>query len=373
VRLFFLILISSLIDCRSKHESLISELDELISREKYEKALTLIQERLSANRSSAEVISKSKPNQPRLLQLSEDRTKVVWTENKTIFYKDLISDKTANLELKIRPESLQIAKNAEYAILQYPLKQKGGCAIYAYSLLNITVEYESAVHIPCNTGMGISEKGDKIFYFFENDLYEEKTSHPKLPKKIITTEQFAPPFPKLKTNLQLASIGEDWLIWSGAGGSYNLYVLQTKTLKVNLLSKDIVIPRVIHHNGSQAYVVGGKIGDLYLREIEYSSNRFPSISRGIPISTREAISYRLTAKDEFIASNQNDPQQPMKWKVLGKKEHLPFFLERLWGIAGDRMIYESKSGELIIDHLIFSEEDFAMYEYFKKVKKLADG
>ncbi len=373
MRSFLLFLILLTLNCRTKHENLVSEIDELIAKEKYEKALNIIHERLATNRSSAEVLSKSKPNQPRLLQMSEDRTRIVWTENKTIFFRDLINDKFENLELKIRPESFQISTNGEYAILQYPLKQKGGCAIFAYSLLNITIEYESGVHIPCKTGMGITQKGEKILYFFENDLYEEKTSHPKLPKKIVSADQFLPPFPKLKINLQLASIGADWLIWSGAGGSYNLYFLQSKTMKVSLLSKDLVIPRIIYHNGSSGYVVGGKVGDLYLREIQYGPNKSPSIARGIPISTREAISWKLNAKDEFIAGNQNEPLQPMKWKVLGKKEHLPFFLERFWGVAGDRIVYENSLGELVVDNLIFTNEDYTMWEYYKKVKKASDG
>ncbi len=371
MKVIFLFLIF-LISCKTEHENLISEIDELIVKEKYEKALTLLRERLSGKRNSSEILSKSKPNQPRLLQLSEDRTRIVWTENKTIFYRDLINDKSESLDLKIRPENFQISANAEYAILQYPLKTKGGCAIFAYSLLNITVEYESAVHIPCKTGMGITSKGDKILYFFENDLYEEKTTHPKLPKKAIAADQIAPPFPKLKTNLQLASLGEDWLIWSGAGGAYNLYFLQWKTMKISLLSKDIVLPRVLYHNGNIAYTVGGKVGDLYLREISYAPNKIPSLSRGVPISTREAISWKLSGKDEFVSGNQNDPLQPMKWKVLGKKEHLPFFLQRFWGVAGDRIIYENKSGELLIDNLVFSEEDYMVWEYYKKVKKAAD-
>jgi len=373
VKSIFLFLILLFFSCKTEHENLISEIDELIGKEKYEKALSLLKERLSMNRNSAESLSKSKPNQPRLLQLSEDRTRVVWTENKTIFFRDLINDKSESMELKIRPESFQISTNAEFAILQYPLKQKGGCAIFAYSLLNITIEYESGVHIPCKTGMGISNKGDKIFYFFENDLYEEKTSHPKLPKKALSSEHFPPPFPKLKTNFQLASVGEDWLIWSGAGGAYNLYFLQVKSMRVNLLSKDIVLPRILYHNGNIGYIVGGKVGDLYLRELAYSPNKVPSISRGIPISTREAISWKLSGKDEFIAGNQNDPLQPMKWKVLGKKEHLPIFLQRFWGVAGDQIIYENRSGELLIDNLIFSQEDYTIWEYYKKVKKAADG
>ncbi|MDZ4724992.1 MAG: hypothetical protein SH817_02460 [Leptospira sp.] len=362
-----------LTNCKTEHENLVSEIEDLISREKYEKALILISERLSATRSTAEILSKSKPNQPRLLQLSEDRRRVVWTENKTIYFRDLITDKAENIELKIRPENFQISNNAEYAILQYPLKQKGGCAIYAYSLLNITVEYESGVHIPCKTGMGITQKGDKILYFFENNLYEERTSHPKIPKKAVSFDLFPPPFPKLKTNLQLASLGEDWLIWSGAGGAYNLYFLQSKTMKITFLSKDIVLPRITYNNGSSAYVVGGKVGDLYLREIEYSQNRIPSLHRGIPVSTREATSWKLTGKDEFLTGNQNEPLQPMKWKVLGKKEHLPFFLERFWVITGDRIIYENKAGELVLDNLIFGPEDFVMLDYYKKVKKSSDG
>ncbi|WP_244594441.1 hypothetical protein [Leptospira ryugenii] len=349
------------------------EIEELISKEKYEKALDLLKERLSENRPSAEIISKSKPNQPRIFQMSEDRRKIVWTENKTVFYKDLITDTQKNLELKIRPELLHISGNAEFAIIQYPLRQKGGCVIYAYSLLNITVEYESAVHIPCKTGMGISPKGDKIFYFFENDLYEERTSHPKNPKKIISFDQFPPPFPKLKTNLQLASIGEDWLVWSGAGGAYNLYLYQSQTKKVQLLSKDVVLPKITYNNGHSGYIVTGKIGDLYLKEIEYSTNRIPFLGRGIPISTREAYSWKLANKDEFVTGNQNEPLQPMKWKVLGKKEHLPLFLERFWVVDGDRIIYENAQGELILDQLNFSQEDYIMLDYYKKVKKSADS
>ncbi|WP_210416377.1 hypothetical protein [Leptospira idonii] len=362
-----------LVSCQSEHESLISEIDELIAKEKYEKALTLLQDRLSGNRNSAEVLSKSKPNQPRLLQVSEDRTKIVWTENKTLFFKDLINDTSKELELKLRPDNIQISTNSDYAIVQYPLKQKGGCAIFAYSILDPTLEYESGVHIPCKTGMAVTSGGEQILYFFENDLYIENTYPPKKPKRYIASDFFPTAFPKLKANYQLATLGKDFLIWVGTGGSYNLYYLNFSNSKVSLLSKDIVLPRIFYNNGSSAYVVGGKVGDLYLREITYGPNKNPYLSKGTPISTREAISWKLSGKDEFISVNQNEPNQPMKWKVLGKKEHLPFFLERLWGVSGDRIVYENKKGELVIDNLLFSQEDWSMYDYFKKVKKLNDG
>ncbi|BDA80498.1 hypothetical protein LPTSP3_g34280 [Leptospira kobayashii] len=361
------------ISCKSEHENLVADIDDLIAREKYEKALSLLEERLSANRNSAEVLSKSKPNQPRLFQVSEDRTKIVWTENKTVFYRDLILDKSEERELKIRPDNFKISANGDYAVMQFPLKQKGGCAIFAYSLTNSSLEYESGAHVPCKTGMGITSDGSKIYYFFENDLFEEKTSLPKNPKKYISGDEFPTTFPKLKANYQLASLGDDWLLWSGTGGSYNLYYINSFHKRISLFTKDIVLPRILYHNGTTAYLVGGKVGDLFLKEVNYLGNKSPSISRGTPINAREAISYRLTAKDEFISPNQSEPLQPMKWKVLGKKEHLPFFLERFWGVSGDRIVYENKKGELVIDNLQFTKEDWSMWNYYKEVKKKNDG
>ncbi|TGM29742.1 hypothetical protein EHQ71_13385 [Leptospira levettii] len=373
---FHFILILTLLNfsyCQSKHESLVSEIEDLISKEKYEKALVLLQDRLSANRSNAEILSKNKPNQPRLFALSEDRTKIVWTENKTLYYRDLVNDNRNSIELKLRPDSIQVSANGNYVVVQYPLKQYGGCALFGYSTMDSSLEHESIVHIPCKTGMAISNSGDLIFYFFENQLFVEKTGKNSKPEKFLTSDLFPSPYPKLKIQYHISPIGNEYLVWSGVGGAYHLFFLNIELKKVSFLSKDIVLPKFYYNNGNSGYVVGGKIGDLYLKEVNYQQGRSPSINRGIPIVTREAYSWRLTGKDEFISTNQNEPNQPMKWKVTGKKEHFPFFLDRLWGVAGDKIVYESIRGELVLDDLTFSEEDWKVYEYFKKVRKLNDG
>ena len=105
MKFFFIVffLFISFNNCQTKHESLVSEIEDLISKEKYEKALVLLQDRLSAIRSNAEILSKNKPNQPRLFALSEDRTKIVWTENKTLYFKDLVNDNRNSIELKLDP------------------------------------------------------------------------------------------------------------------------------------------------------------------------------------------------------------------------------------------------------------------------------
>lgn len=362
-----------LFSCQSKHESLVSEIEDLISKEKYEKAMVLLQDRLSANRPTSEILSKNKPNQPRLFALSEDRTKIVWTENKTLFFKDLVNDNRNSIELKLRPDSIQVSANGNYVAVQYPLKQYGGCALFGYSTSDSSLEHESIVHIPCKTGMTISNSGDLLLYFFENQLFVEKTGNSSKPEKFLSGDLFPTPFPKLKTHYHITSIGNEFLVWSGIAGSYNLFFLNLETKRVVLLSKDIILPRFYYNNGNSGYVVGGKIGDLYLKEVVYHQGKTPSINRGIPIVTREAFSWRMSGKDEFIATNQNDPNQPMKWKVSGKKEHFPFFIERLWGVASDKIVYESKRGELVLDDLVFSAEDWMIYEYFKKVRKLNDG
>lgn len=372
-KVFIIVPIGFILFCQSKHDSLVIEIEDLISKEKYEKALVLLQDRLSSNKPTAEVLSKNRPNQPRLLVPSDDRTKVIWTENKTLFYRDLINDKSFQRELKLRPDSLVSSANGEYVAIQYPLRQYGGCAVFGYSASDSNLEHESLVHIPCKTGMGITNQGDALLYFFEDDLFLERIGKQNKPEKFISGELFPTSFPKLKTHYHISPIGNEFLVWSGVGGSYNLFFLNIEQKKVSLVSKDIVLPRFYPHNGSSGYVVGGKIGDLYLKEVNYQSGRVPSISKGIPIVTREAFSWRLSGKDEFITLNQNDPNQPMKWKVLGKKEHLPFFIERLWGVSGDRIIYENKKGELVLDDLIFSQDDWDMYEFYKKVKKLSDN
>lgn len=358
--------------CQSQHESLIEEIEDLIQKEKYEKALALLYDRLSANRPNAEILSKNKPNLPRLLVVSEDRTKVVWTENKTLFAKDIVLGTSHKRELKLRPDSIQISNNGKFVSVQYPLKQMGGCAIFSYSTFDSELEHESIAHIPCKTGMAPSSDGSKLFYFFEGQLFFEEIGKKQKPQAYLSADKFPPPFPKLKHNFHIVSIGNEYLIWSGIAGTYHLYHLQPSTKKVTLVSKDIVVPRFYYDSLGSGFVVAGKIGDLYLKEVKYTSGKQPTISRGIPIANREAYSWKLPGKEEFLSTNMNEPNQPMKWKVLGKKEHFPFFLERVWSVMGDRMLYENKRGELILDDLNFTEQDKLMYEYYKKVKKLND-
>ncbi|MCC5815037.1 MAG: hypothetical protein JJT78_09795 [Leptospira sp.] len=362
----FLLILSLLISCQTEHESFVERINQLAQAEKYEKAKDMLRTKLESKRDSDEVISRSKPRRDRIMKLSEDRNRIVWAEDNRIIFRDIANPIVKTKTLTESPYDLQISANGEYALVSFRLKNTKGCRMKAYSLLDDNLDYESGAHISCRNKGSISQDGNKIFYFIDESLFYEKTSNPKKPIKLIDAAKIAPPFPKLKNKYSIVPIDSNFLLIAGIAGSYNLYFYHTDSKNIELLAKDILSPKTYYAHGKTLYLLGGKIGSWYLREILYSDSKKPKITTGFTITIRELEPWKMTGKNDFLSFYGDTVFQ---WGPMVPRKEFPLLCERGWGLARDMIVYENKDGELILSNTAYTEEEWTVLRLYEEIQK----
>lgn len=222
--LSFILLVFLSWNCKSKQESLIEEIQELLEEQNFEKASGMLKDYLVKPKSDDEILSSEKPETPRIVELSYDRKRLVYLEDSKLIWRDASDGSSGSKSLDEVPASLAVSLNANFALAEYPMTN--GCRLFAISLKNNDLHYESGAQISCRNRGGISDDGSKIYYFVDNQLYEEKTVEPRTPKLVVSKEKIVPPFTGLKARFYLYPIGKDFLLFSGNAGSYYLYYFQ---------------------------------------------------------------------------------------------------------------------------------------------------
>lgn len=358
-----------LFHCRSEHETFVEKINQLIHLEKYEKAKDLLKAKLESKRESDEVISRQAPRRERVMRFSEDRNKIVWSEDNIIIYRDIANPYVKTKTLPEPPRDFQVSANGEYMVVSLELKNTKGCRMRAFSLLDDSLDYESGAHIACKNRAGISNDGSMLYYFIDDHFYREKTRNPKKPIRTSASSKIPAPYPKLKNKNHLIAIGNDFLIITGIAGSYNLYHFNSKTRKSELVAKDILSPKTYYSHGNSLYIIGGKIGTWYLREILYSDGKKPRITSGFTITVRELEPWKMTGKNDFLSFYGNTV---FKWGPMVPRKEFPLLCERGWGVARNMIVYENQEGELILSNTNYTEEEWLVLDLYSEVKKKAD-
>ncbi|MBE7412784.1 MAG: hypothetical protein HS129_12125 [Leptospiraceae bacterium] len=352
--------------CQNKYEALKSDVDVLIENEKFDSAKEKIKIKLEGLKSTDEIISSNKPKLPRILEMSNDRNRIVWTEDKKIIFRDLANPVVKSKDIGELIEWVSVSSESEYAVLAIKLVNGSGCRLKTVSFFDSKDSYDSGAFVSCFNKGAISTEGTKIYYFVDDNLYQEETKEPKKPILVIPKEKLISPFPKLKNKFSMFPIGKTFLIFSGNAGSYYLYWFSPKSNSIKILAKDILSPKIFHSDGKSVYAIGGTVGAMLLREIKFTHSGEPNITKGLPISQNEINPWSTTKKNEFISGNGDSVY---KWGPGKKKQIYPIICERFWGVARDHIIYENKKNELILANTEFSLEDWKILDLYKEVKK----
>ncbi|PJZ71539.1 hypothetical protein CH373_00185 [Leptospira perolatii] len=360
--IYLIFLISILGSCKSKQESLIEEIQELLEEENYETAAETLKGYLVKPKSDDEVLASDKPDSPRIVELSHDRKRLVWVDDSKLTLKDMMDGNTDSTNLDEVPASVAVSLNANFALAEYPMQN--GCRLFAISLKDGSLHYESGAQISCRNRGGILDNGSKIFYFVDNQLYEEKTEEPRNPKLLLSKEKIAPPFPNLKSRYFLYPVGRDFLLFSGNGGSYNMYYFQPEKKQVEKLDQEAISPLLYYGPGDTAFYIGGSIGRLHLRRVHYGKGK-PTVSKLFTISRKEINPWKLAAKNEFFS---NYSGRVHLWGPMRKSQVLPLLCERTWVVEPERILCENENGELFLSGFEFSEEDWTLMKLYEEVR-----
>lgn len=365
----FFSLILFILQCQNKYEALKSDVDVLIESEKFDSAREKIRAKLEGLKSTDEIISSSKPLNPRILEMSNDRNRIVWTEDRKVIFRDLANPLVKSKETGDLLEWISVSSEAEFAIAAIKLVNGSGCRLKAISFLEPKETYDSGAFVACSNKGAISSDGARIYYFVDENLYEEETKEPKKPKLIVAKEKLLPPFPKLKNKFFIVPIGKSFLIFSGSAGSYFLYWFSPKNNSVKNIAKDILSPKIFHSDGKSVYIIGGSVGSMLLREVKFTASGEPTVNKGFLIGPNEINPWSTTKRNEFI-SGYGDTVY--RWGPGKKKQVYPIICERFWGVARDHIVYENKKGELVLANTEFSPDDWKILDLYKQIKKKKD-
>lgn len=358
-------LIAFLFYCEDKNEALVKDIDTLIVDEKYSLAQDKIKNKLETKRSADEVLSNKKLQNPRLLEMSNDRNRIVWTEDKQITFRDLANPLTKTLTFPDIPVNLSISSEAEYAMVHFKLPNGAGCRMVNVSLIEPKPSYLSETYINCKNKTAVSSDGSAIYYFLDDNLYEETVKDPKKPKLIVKKELFESPYPNIKNKPHIFPIGKTFLIFIGNGGVYNLYWFNPKDNSIEKIAAELTTPKVYYGSGKNVFVIGGTVGSFFIKEVKYSAYGKPTISKGIAVSHNELNPYPTTKPNEFISGKSGSI---FKWGPSIKKKVYPILADKFWVVARDYIIYENKSKELILTNTEFSPEEWKLLDLYKQVR-----
>lgn len=351
--------------CKSSHETFVEEIQELVEQEKYEKASEKLKEKLQFPKDRDELLSAEAPESTRIIEFSNDRLKLVWTEDQKIFFQDLAAGENNSRSLDQIPSNLSLSQNANYALVEYTMQASGGCRYVAISLKDSSLSYEAGAQVSCKSRGSILPDGSKIYYFVDDNLYEEKTVEPRKPVLVLQKEKIVSPFPNLKTRFLMYPSGNSFLIFSGNAGAYNLYWFHPFQKTAEKIDKDILSPILYYGNGESAYYIGGEIGKLHLRRINFSSKAKPVITKLFTVSRKEINPWKLSKKNEFLSGYSGKVHL---WGPAKKSQNLPILCERVFLTGDDRIVCEAEPGQLFLSKLDFQPEDWSIWKLYEEVR-----
>lgn len=148
-----------------------------------------MKEKLQFPKDRDELLSAEAPESTRIIEFSNDRLKLVWTEDQKIFFQDLAAGENNSRSLDQIPSNLSLSQNANYALVEYTMQASGGCRYVAISLKDSSLSYEAGAQVSCKSRGSILPDGSKIYYFVDDNLYEEKTVEPRKPVLVLQKEK----------------------------------------------------------------------------------------------------------------------------------------------------------------------------------------
>ena len=219
--------------------------------------------------------------------------------------------------------------------------------------------FESGARVSCKNSPGISLDGKYIYYFVDKKLYREKTTKSPQPEEVSLSVKMPAPTKKIKPRFVFYALGEDFLLFHGNGGVYNLYSVNSAG-KIAKISGNIMSSMVFPAFDEKAYLISGTIGKMRLRKVSKEGNRF-KIDSGFHIGYNELNSWQIS-KNEFVTGNNKG----LYYRKLGSDlKRYPVVYKRFW-VLKKQILYENQEGELYLSDFTYSDEDWKLVKLLEK-------
>lgn len=364
--LIFLITFLIFNSCSEKKEDDSVLIFRMLEDEKYDTANQRIKEKFSTKKNDDELLSPRNSKERHLVEISNDRNRVVYTQDKTIFFRDLANPLTKQFSFAQVPVNLSISSDAEHALVSIPIPNGIGCRLLAVSLLESKEAYSSKSIIPCYHHGGITSDGATFYYFIDDSLYVESIFENKSTKLIRDKKFFDPVAAGIKNKFFIYPIGKTFLIFMGDGGVYHLFWLDPKKQEEEKIIEDAATPKIYYGNGKNTYIITGTVGDLYCQELKLSAYGKPIPGNKISINHEKTNPWPTSVQDEFISSFDGEV---FRWREDKKLKTYPLFVGNFWVVARDQLIFIDRNNDLVLTSLEFTDTDYKLLEIYHQTKK----
>lgn len=361
-KIYILMILILGLQCRKQTE--VEKIDVLLSSEKFSKAEETARSRLSTKHSNDEYLSKE-PAKDRVVQFSNDRNRVVWTEGRQLQFRDLANPLSKTIGLNETAENLSISSDAEHALISVSAANGTACRLLAVSILEKKKSHLSESFVHCKNQFGISKDGTHIYYILDSSLYAEETSGAKNHKVLLDKRYFPETVHSVRNRYYFRPIGNNFLIFSGDAGAYNVYWFDVRKNGMEKIT-DAASPLFYYGSGKNAYFIRGHIGNFNAQELLFSAYGRPTLSDSFSVSIKETVLWPVSENNEFVSLVDG---KTVLWTPGGKKKELPLLAKHIYLSARDNIIYETSDGYLMRTSMDFSEEDWKALELYKKTKE----
>ena len=333
-----------------------------------------IEQKLSLPRKTSYILSKDIPKNPRLIAITRNQEKITWVQDNKLYlqeiYKLNLKEKSfKSIDIIEYPNSFSISDSGWFVLVEYNLKKKRGCRliIRSFDPDEKKMRYESGANMACKNKASISNDGSKIYYFLDNNLYEEETKEPSNPILIAKKKDLIPPYPKLKFKFYIYPIdSEAFIIFSGNAGAYNLYYFNpTLPQKVRLITKEVLTYKYYYANEEYGFFIKGVIGSMFLWKLKYEKSQKPKINRLYSIGRRHSLPWKTKNSNEFLSGNS---KEIYLWKPMKKRKVLPILCKRFWLVRGDYILCENSNQSFFLQNMDFSTKDWELLSLYQKLK-----
>lgn len=361
----FLVLFLLILFCSKEVEDPLADIDSLIETEKYESAREKLKERLSSKRKEDTILAEGNPNLKRIFSLSNDRNRVAWIQEKTIYFQDFANPLFKTFNFPQTLANLNLSTEGDFAVVSALLPHGAGCRMILISFLETRKSYVSSSYVSCANLNGVSSDGNFIYYFIDDNLYMESTTEPKFQKLLIDKTHFPYPYQNITRKYFIYPTGKTFIILYGNGGHYNAVWFDAIKHRTEKLLEGVASSKICYGNGKNLFLITGEIGNNFLKEIKFSYNSKPSVVQEFSINF-SLQNFQVLSTQNLFVSQYNG--QLFEWGIGKQKKALPLLTENFLIVARDQILYEDKQKNLILTNYFFTEEDWKMLDLYKMIK-----
>lgn len=236
-----------ILSCSETHDETIARLEKELKNKKRDQVLKEAAELLKKSRQDASILLSrhTRLASGRKLVRSLNGRIGIWTEGRFLYYR--WNNRTRRIRLSFKPVSVRLSSGGKKVIVSSRLEQ--GCVYALYTLDEKVRKIEERLNDCLGTPVSPDDT-NRIYYFTSEGLMSKIPGNNQIAdekvQKITTLKTFKPKYVNIQNRFFIHDIPDhQLLIFHGAAGYYQMYLLQTDNNRVIKMGNGFARPFLI--------------------------------------------------------------------------------------------------------------------------------